>query len=347
MKLRAIKLKFVADVWHIVFSPYLTISCINISPVMNIKISVVIPTHRPDAVRLDRTLKALKRQTLPLDEWELLIIDNATPDTNYVSGFSPDWHPHTKVIREEKIGLTRARLAGIDASQGQYLIFVDDDNELEPAYLEHAIKLFKDYPHVGVAGGKSIPEFAVEPEDWVDNFWLCLALRDYGNDIQIYSHRDDSKRHPYFAPIGAGMALRREAAIYYRDCIQSDPNRLSFDRTGKSLQSGGDCDINLTLLAGGWAVGYFPQLQLTHLIAADRLSKYYLAKLNYASSRSWIHVLAVHDIYPWRSISKWGVLPRKLKAFFTYQPWKSDEAFIRWKGACGSFEGLSQITDQS
>ncbi len=256
------------------------------------------------------------------------------------------WHPAARIVREDRIGLTRARLAGIAASQGQYLVFVDDDNVLRSDYLQQVVTIFQAHPQLGAIGGKSLPEFEVEPEPWVHQFHVCLALRDFGDEIQIYSHPTNSqptKHHPSFAPIGAGMALQRDAAEMYTKCVLTDENRLAFDRTGRSLQSGGDCDITLTLLDAGWGVGYIPDLQLTHLIPTSRTTKDYLARISYATSRSWVHVLDVHGIRPWKKISQWSVFPRKIKAFVSYQPWKSPAAYIQWQAACGMFEGLSTL----
>lgn len=180
---------------------------------MTLPLSIIIPTHNPNKKRLERTLQALKQQTLPFDKWELLIIDNATPDPDYILSFDKTWHSAAKIVRENRIGLTRARLAGIQASRGQYLIFVDDDNVLHPDYLKNTIDIFQNYPNLGSAGGKSLPEFEVEPEAWVEKFWVCLALRDLGDNIEIYTYKgDNNKQHPEYAPIGAGMALRREAS---------------------------------------------------------------------------------------------------------------------------------------
>ncbi|BBD57360.1 family 2 glycosyl transferase [Nostoc sp. HK-01] len=315
---------------------------------MNPLISVIIPTHNPNGKRLNKTLIALKNQALLQEHWELIVIDNLTPDTSYIPSFDFSWHNCAKIIREESLGLTRARIAGINASRGSYLVFVDDDNVLDANYLSNVITIFQNHPNLGAIGGKSLPEFEVEPENWIKNFWVCLALRDLGDEVQIYSFDQLSKQekqHPLFAPIGAGMALQRKAAQFYVDSIAENVNRLSLDRTGKSLQSGGDCDINLTLLEAGWAVGYFPQLQLTHLISANRLTKDYLARLNRASSRSWVQVLDAHNIHPWQKIPSWSVIPRQIKAFFSYQPWKSPANYINWQGACGMFEGLSGLTD--
>lgn len=315
---------------------------------MNTMLSVIIPTHAPNPSRLERTLSGLKAQQLARDSWELVIVDNASPNPELFSSFDLSWHPCVRIIREERLGLTRARIAGIQASQGDYLVFVDDDNVLCPNYLKNTIEIFQQYPDLGAVGGKSLPEFEIEPEPWVKQFLVCLALRDLGEEVQIYSSArvsGSAKQHPAIAPIGAGMALRRLAAQYYVDCITADNERLALDRTGRSLQSGGDCDINLTLLEAGWGVGYFPQLQLTHLMPASRLTREYLARVNRASSRSWVQVLNMHGIRPWQKIPRWTVLPRKIKAFLRYQAWKDSAAYVCWQGACGMLEGLGGLPE--
>jgi glycosyltransferase involved in cell wall biosynthesis len=311
---------------------------------MSILLSVIIPTHNPNLNRLARTLEGLEKQQLSINKWELILVDNASDNPELLPALNLAWHPNVRIIREINLGLTKARIAGIESSRGEYLVFVDDDNVLNSNYLQNAIDIFQKNPNLGAMGGKSLPEFEVTPEPWIKQFWTCLALRDLGETSLVYSYANaTTKDHPKFAPIGAGMALSRKAAKYYVKCISKNSERLALDRTGNSLQSGGDCDINLTILDGGWEVGYFPQLQLTHLMPANRLTKKYLAKVNYASSRSWIQVLNLHNIRPWQKIPSWTVWLRKLKAFFLYQPWKDSVAYIRWQGACGKFEGLAAL----
>ncbi len=313
---------------------------------MSILLSVIIPTHSPNASRFAETLRGLREQSLTIDCWELLVIDNATPDPQHVSSFDFSWHPSTNIIREERLGLTWARIAGIQASRGDYLVFVDDDNVLDPNYLKNTIEIFQQNSQLGAIGGKSLPEFEVEPEPWVTQFFKCLALRDLGEKVLISSQAgasQSSKQYPEFAPIGAGMALRRQAVETYVNRIIGNSTRVVLDRTGKNLSSGGDNDIVLTILNAGWEIGYFPQLQLTHLMPASRLTKEYLAKVNRASSRSWVQVLDMHSIQVWQKIPRWTVLLRKIKAFFVYQPWKDAAAYVRWQGACGLFEGLGAL----
>lgn len=132
------------------------------------------------------------------------------------------------------------------------------------------------------------------------------------------------------------MALRRNAVESW--LARSEQSHLT-DRRGAELTSAGDNDIVLNVLQSGWQVGYFPELQLTHLIPASRLDAGYLARLNHGIQKSWQQVLALHNASPWPPLSQSGAALRKYKAWFKYRAWSSPAARIRWRGACGHFEG--------
>lgn len=309
------------------------------------EITVIICTHNPRQNYLKRVLAALETQILPLDQWELLLIDNASSKMLF-SEIDLSWHLHARHVREETLGLTAARLCAFREAKAEILVFVDDDNVVDPDYLKCTLEIMQQYPKLGAIGGKSLPEFEVTPEPWLADINPPLGIRDLGDEAQICYWTETiphQKHYPAFAPIGAGLAIRKPAAEVYAERISGNSARLALGRTGKQLISGEDNDIVLTLLAEGWGVGYFPQLKLTHLISARRLTKEYLAQLNRASSRSWVQVLDVHDIRIWPKIPRWSVLPRQVKAFFLYQPWKDPAAYIRWQGACGLFEGQAEL----
>src|SRR3954470_17804241 len=101
------------------------------------KVSVILCTHNPRFESLQRVLAGLRSQTLPVSDWELLLIDNATPEP-LEKTVDLRWHPNGQVIREEQLGLAFARLRGIKESKSDLLVFVDDDNVLEPDYFFHA-----------------------------------------------------------------------------------------------------------------------------------------------------------------------------------------------------------------
>lgn len=311
-------------------------------------ISVILPTHSPDATRLRRTLAGLRAQTLPADQWELLLVDNASvPPVALVdvTSFAP---PGLRIVREPRLGLTAARRCGFNAARGELLVLVDDDNVLAPDYLAEIAQLFARHPRVGACGGRSVPEFSQPPEAWHRDFFDLLALRDLG-PAPLFARRDESgsdtaQGYPPCAPIGAGMALRRAAV---QPWLQRDVAASLTDRRGSDLTSGGDNEIVFGVLRAGWDVAYFPELVLTHLIPAARLERRYLARLNRGIQSSWMRVLSRHGANPWPEIAGWSVPLRQLKAWLTCRAWTGPAAYVRWQGACGHFEGRRRSTVSS
>ncbi len=285
-------------------------------------------------------LEGLRTQTLPVIQWETIIVDNASSPP-LESRDIPRLPANMRIVPEPRLGLTAARRCGLRAARGEICVLVDDDNVLAPTYLADTICRFSDHPKLAAAGGPSRPEFEIPPAGWTREFHPLLALRDLGPAPMLASlQRDLDDSHwlyPEAAPIGAGMALRREPISTWlvgdRTCFGLT------DRHGRELTSGGDNDIVLSILRAGWQVGYFPELALTHLIPASRLDPNYLARLNRGIQKSWMQVLALHDANPWPPISRGSVPLRKMKAWLHHRAWESSAAFIRWQGACGHFEG--------
>jgi hypothetical protein len=99
----------------------------------------------------------------------------------------------------------------------------------------------------------------------------------------------------------------------------------------------------LTALELGREVGYFPELELTHLISSERMQLGYLARLNRRSSKSWVQLLARHGIFPWTPISRGTIWLRQARAFFAQRAWRGPANYFQWAGACGLIEGRAQI----
>ncbi len=305
------------------------------------QLSVIIPTYNPDTARLEQTLTGLKGQSLPANQWELIIINNNSSN-NFWQQLNLSWHPAAQIVHETKQGLTYARLKGFNESTGDIIVMVDDDNILDASYLEMALNLFEKNSKIGAIGGKSIPLFETTPPEWLDEFYSSLALRDLG-DEPISSLWNNE--YPNAAPIGAGMAVHRNALTSYIEKITSGKSKIS-DRTGNSLSSGGDNDIVIAMLKSGWQVGYFPELRLQHIIPAQRMQADYLARLLNSTNKSWVQLLESHDINPRQPITQSGALLRKAKAWFTYKAWKNKPNYIKWRGACGTFDGLALSPDK-
>ncbi len=230
------------------------------------KASVIVCTYDPRPDFLVQVIGALKAQTLPKPLWELLVVDNAST-MPLAPGLNLAWHPHQHVVREEKLGLTHARLRGIAETSGDVLVFVDDDNVLRADYLEQALALAEKHPHIGSWSGAVHPQFEQPPPEWTRGYWEMLAIKEVAGD------------HIGISPIGAGLCVRRPVARHYYQQVNAFPLRLALDRVGSSLVSAGDKDLAGCAKTLGLEMGVFAALQLKHLIPAHRLSEAYLLRL--------------------------------------------------------------------
>jgi glycosyltransferase involved in cell wall biosynthesis len=193
---------------------------------------------------------------------------------------------HTVV--EPAIGLTAARIRGIHEATGDLLVFVDDDNLLDPGYLAEAAALAETRPDLGAFGGRISPDFAVEPPAWLAPFRSYLALVDFDRDA--WSRRT----FPHAVlPCGAGMCIRRPLAEAWARAAAADPRRMAFGRTGDSLASAEDTDMALSCIDRGYATGRFTALHLTHIIPAGRLELDYQLRLARGLGLSYGRLLAM------------------------------------------------------
>jgi hypothetical protein len=238
-------------------------------------LSVAICSHNPREDYLRRTLDALEAQTLSQNEWELLLIDNAS-EQPLAGRWDISWHPNARILREEQLGLTLARLRGIKEASGELLVFVDDDNVLASDYLQASLDIAHRMPWLGAFNGSTIGEYEEPLPPEAKDLEVQLANR----EIKCASWAClPGTRALGVAPCGAGMVIRRPVAEHYRELAIRDTLRLTLGRSGSGLAAAEDSDMALCACDLGLAVGVFPELKLTHLIPSRRVQKEYLLKL--------------------------------------------------------------------
>ncbi len=267
------------------------------------RLSVVIPAHNPLPDYLERVLAGLRAQTLPPDQWELIVVDNASSPP-LAERTNLTWHPQGRVIREERLGLTPARIAGFAAAQGELVVLVDDDNVLAPDFLAQAIAIGHEYPQLGAWSGNVILEFAADaappPPQWQSN----LTERHLTNDaISADRHHHDS------TPWGAGLCVRKKVCQAYAAELAGNPLRRQLDLHGQTLLYGGDTDIAYVACAHGYTKGVFARLSLTHLIPARRCEPAYLMR----SMEGHAYSSVMHEF----------VLSGTVPAYFTSPVWRA------------------------
>ena len=277
---------------------------------MNPELSIIICSHNPRVDYLTRVLDALKAQTLPMEQWELLLIDNASADP-IAPRFDLAWHPNARHVREDELGLTPARLRGIKEAVGEVLVFVDDDNVLGNNYLFKAMQIASSHQNLGAWGAGAIdPEFEVDPESWAMPYVGRLALRHNVKDY--WSNNIDDW---LATPVGAGLCVRASVAALYSKELEADSERRSFDRKGELLNGGGDLDLVFTGRKIGIGWGCFCELRIQHLIPKSRLTKEYLLRATSGSAESNVTLARRTGRMMPRPLSKLRLLIQSVYAF--------------------------------
>jgi len=225
-----------------------------------LRYSIIICTYNR-ASYLKETMESILSKFKDKDKYELLIIDNNSPDNTVqvVEQFAHD--AVVKYFLEKNQGLSHARNRGIMEAKNEILIFLDDDIDIEENYLEVCDRLYSD-PNNNIIGGKVLP-YGVTVPDWLPHkFYFIASIFDQGDE-------------PYHVNklMGANYGMRKEVAA------KVGLYNPELGRKGNSLMGGEENDYLMRAQQLGYKVLYHPGLVVYHKIE-NKLNKEYI--LNYA-----------------------------------------------------------------
>lgn len=98
-----------------------------------IKLSIIVPIYNVEQY-LRKCVDSLLNQDI--DNYEIVLVDDGSPDAcpqicdDYAAA-----HSNIRVVHRENGGLSAARNSGIEVAQGEYIMFVDSDDYVEPNVL--------------------------------------------------------------------------------------------------------------------------------------------------------------------------------------------------------------------
>lgn len=113
------------------------------------RVSVIVPTYNSERF-VGRMIDSVRSQTF--DDWELIIVDGNSADgtASRVESYQPALGDRLVFIEQRNQGCNAARNAGIEASRGAFVAFLDSDDEFLPTKLERQIELFERRPALGL-----------------------------------------------------------------------------------------------------------------------------------------------------------------------------------------------------
>ena len=101
---------------------------------MSTEISVIVPVYGVEKY-LPACIESILSQTFT--DFELILVDDGSPDRcPAISDEAAERDTRVRVIHQANQGLSAARNAGIEAAQGEWLVFVDSDDYIAPHFCE-------------------------------------------------------------------------------------------------------------------------------------------------------------------------------------------------------------------
>ena len=105
---------------------------------MNKFISIIIPMYNLETYISD-CVRSVLEQTYPY--FEVLLIDDGSEDHTWEQCIKmQEQDNRIRLFRQDRKGVSCARNRGMDEARGEYLVFLDGDDMLHPAFLEEMLK---------------------------------------------------------------------------------------------------------------------------------------------------------------------------------------------------------------
>jgi glycosyltransferase involved in cell wall biosynthesis len=253
--------------------------------------SVILCT-RNRAARLSEALTSLTRVNIPEGTtWELVVVDNGSTDSTAEVIRSFEGALPIRRVWQPEAGISNARNAGVDAAQGKYFVWMDDDVHVEPNWLAAFLEAFQRWPDAALFGGRITLVLQPPTPPWFldafDHLKKRLAARDFGPDPIPLSIAND--RIPY----GACFAIRAAEQRLYR----YDPKLGRAPGQNRSCEETEVVESLLKTNHSGWWV---PAAGVDHIIPASRQTLEALINLYEGVGEDWAHLMLRDRKFPSR-----------------------------------------------
>jgi len=203
--------------------------------------------------------------------WEVLIVDNNSTDGTRatVERRQATFPVPLRYLFEREQGKSRALNSGIAACEGRTIVFGDDDQRFDRAWVDEACAALDRDASIDYTGGPVEPLWDASPPEWLDLRQPELlgppGLFDYGDEPFVFEAAGR------IAP-GGNMAVRRS--------VFDDIGGFAVDlgRTGTSLLGQEQAEFFHRSRAAGIKGLYVPSMIVFHHVPPERLTQHYFRR---------------------------------------------------------------------
>lgn len=107
-------------------------------------LTFAIPVYNMESM-LERCMDTMLSQTCR--DFEIILVDDGSTDASpaLCDAYAATHPGLIRVVHKPNGGLSSARNAGIDAARGEFIVFPDPDDWVEPEYVRHLLQLQREY----------------------------------------------------------------------------------------------------------------------------------------------------------------------------------------------------------
>lgn len=211
---------------------------------------------------LRKSLPTWFEQTLPKDEYEIIVVDNCSADETrrYVESLLP-MHENLIYLYEPRPGATNARHAGAHKAIGEYLVFADNDGLYNSECLSEILNVYCANKDCAAVACKIEIQWDREEPEWIAPYKYLLGHLNYGDKVSYSSD--------YYLN-GGLMSVRKD--VFER------LGGFNPDLIGPYLIGDGDLGFVNKLHAEHALIGWAPNAQMQHMqLVAKHGSKHGIA----------------------------------------------------------------------
>lgn len=242
-----------------------------------VQFTVLICTHNREAW-LGQAIDSVLKTTSHEIDYEILIVDNASTDGTKALVEPYLGQNPVRYIYEPKLGLSNARNTGNANAFGEFVVYLDDDGEAAPGWLEGFLKAFEQHPEASGVGGRIVPKFHGKEPAWM-----------FEKSMRFYGAYDLGDAVATCEWVPGGNAAWRLSVIEAAGGF--DPN---FGRVGDSPALGSEESALIKKVMDSGGVFYYtPYALMYHHIVPEKLKLKWIMTRYYGqgvTSVRWQHV---------------------------------------------------------
>ena len=243
---------------------------------MNIpQLTVAVCTHNRAWI-LGDALQALLDQTSGLDNFELLVVDNASTDsTAKVAQMFAALFPFFQLVHEPAAGLSHARNTALAAASADWVCFLDDDAKAAPDYVETALQICRQ-------GGFTCFGGAIRP--WRRDPLPAWFLDEYESDA--WRGLTQVTTLPPGQYVNGGNMIVNKQTV-----LATGGFDTAYGMCGAATAYGEETELQVRLRMAGHSVGYVPSLMILHYANPEKYTVRKQLEISYKKGIAWQKML--------------------------------------------------------